>query len=112
MNNRNALWPTLTMHRLLFWPFCWVLIFLATGAYADDDTNQTKALTGPASAVSAPVDKGTIQTQDLTDLPLETLMRKSNVASKTSVAMGWSYKIIAVWPVTSLVSTAKSLVVS
>jgi iron complex outermembrane receptor protein len=63
------------MRRLLFWPFCWVLIFLAAGAYADDDTNQTKALTGPVPAVSAPVDKGTNQTEDLTDLPLETLMQ-------------------------------------
>ena len=63
------------MRRLSFWPFCWVLIFLAAGAYANDDTNQTKALTGPVPAISAPVDKGTNQTEDLTDLPLETLMQ-------------------------------------
>src|ERR1700728_3482189 len=75
MNNRNALWPTLTMPRLLFWPLCWVLIFLAAGAYADDDTNQTKTLTGPVPAISTPVDKGTNQTEDLTHLPLETLMQ-------------------------------------
>ena len=63
------------MPRLLFWPLCWVLIFLAAGAYADDDTNQTKTLTGPVPAISTPVDKGTNQTEDLTDLPLETLMQ-------------------------------------